>query len=46
MIQMANFDDETLRTFGENGRKKMEAEFDEKIVVTKYLRAIDYVAVV
>jgi glycosyltransferase involved in cell wall biosynthesis len=41
MLEMASFDDETLKRFGENGRKKMEAEFDEKIVVSKYLTAIE-----
>jgi glycosyltransferase involved in cell wall biosynthesis len=43
MMQMANLDNDTLKKFGENGRKKMEAEFDEKIVVSKYLLAIDSV---
>ena len=41
MFEMANYDDDTLRKFGENGRKKMEQEFDEKIVVSKYLSAIE-----
>jgi glycosyltransferase involved in cell wall biosynthesis len=41
MFEMANFDDETLKKLGVNGRKKMEAEFDEKIVVSKYLSTID-----
>ena len=40
MISMANFDDETLKKFGENGRKKMEQEFDEKVVIDKYIRTI------
>lgn len=40
MISMANFDDEVLKKFGENGRKKMEAEFDEKVVIDKYVRTI------
>jgi len=40
MRAMANFDDETLRTMGLNGRKKAELEFDENIVIGKYLRAI------
>jgi glycosyltransferase involved in cell wall biosynthesis len=40
MFEMANYDDSTLKKFGENGRMKMEAEFDEKIVVTKYIQAL------
>jgi glycosyltransferase involved in cell wall biosynthesis len=40
MIAMANFDDETLKKFGENGRKKMEAEFSETIVIDKYLHTM------
>lgn len=40
MESMANFDDDTLRAMGLNGRKKVEAEFDESIVIEKYLTAI------
>lgn len=40
MVSMANFDDETLKKFGENGRKKMEQEFDEKVVIDKYIQTI------
>lgn len=43
MRQMATSPDETLLTFGRNGRKKMEAEFDETRVIQKYregLRAL------
>lgn len=40
MKVMANFDDETLKTMGLNGRKKAELEFDESIVINKYLSAI------
>lgn len=43
MKQMACCPDETLLTFGRNGRKKMEAEFDEARVIQKYregLRAL------
>ena len=40
MVTMAAFDDATLRKFGENGRKKMEQEFDERDVIDKYIRAI------
>ena len=41
MLEMANYDDSTLKRMGENGRSKMELEFDEKIVVAKYINAID-----
>ncbi|CAN5334929.1 glycosyltransferase family 4 protein [soil metagenome] len=37
MTRMAGMDDSALRLFGENGRKKMELEFDESIVINKYL---------
>ena len=40
MEQMAGFTDDTLRTFGRNGRRKIELEFDEKLVIDKYLGAI------
>lgn len=40
MLEMANYDDETLRKMGQNGRAKMETEFDEKIVVEKYLATL------
>jgi glycosyltransferase involved in cell wall biosynthesis len=46
MFEMANYDDATLKKLGENGRKKMEAEFDEKIVVSKYLSAIGSLATI
>jgi glycosyltransferase involved in cell wall biosynthesis len=44
MLTMASFDEATLRTFGENGRKKMEAQFNETIVIEKYLRTMSAVA--
>jgi glycosyltransferase involved in cell wall biosynthesis len=37
MAMMANFDDDTLMKFGENGRRKMEHEFDEALVINKYV---------
>ncbi|MCE7865041.1 MAG: glycosyltransferase family 1 protein [Bacteroidetes bacterium CHB5] len=40
MEKMFAFDNPTLKKLGENGRKKIEVEFDEKIVITKYLQAI------
>lgn len=40
MIKVANYDNTKLQELGENGRKKVESEFSEKIVVDKYLYAI------
>lgn len=40
MLTMANYDDETLKRFGQNGRKKVESEFDESIVINKYLHSL------
>ncbi|HMV09772.1 MAG TPA: glycosyltransferase family 4 protein [Cyclobacteriaceae bacterium] len=40
MRAMANFDDDTLKAMGVNGRKKMEAEYDESIVIDKYLHTL------
>lgn len=40
MRSMANYDDETLKVMGANGRRKMEAEYDESIVIDKYLHAL------
>lgn len=40
MKLMASMDDELLRKFGENGRSKVELEFDESLVITKYLETI------
>lgn len=40
MRSMARYDDETLKTMGLNGRRKMEAEFDESIVIDKYLHTL------
>jgi hypothetical protein len=37
---MASYDNETLKTMGLNGRRKMEAEFDESIVIDKYLHTL------
>jgi glycosyltransferase involved in cell wall biosynthesis len=37
---MANYDDETLKNMGLNGRRKMEAEYDESIVIDKYLHTL------
>lgn len=40
MRSMANYDNETLKTMGINGRRKMEAEYDESIVIDKYLHTL------
>lgn len=40
MRSMTNFDDETLKVMGANGRRKMEAEYDESIVIDKYLHTL------
>jgi glycosyltransferase involved in cell wall biosynthesis len=37
MVQMHAMDDSTLKAFGLNGRIKMESQFDEKLVINKYL---------
>ncbi|MGC4021610.1 MAG: glycosyltransferase family 4 protein [Cyclobacteriaceae bacterium] len=44
MQAMANFDDETLIKMGANGRKKAELEFDEAIVINRYIQTIEKVA--
>jgi glycosyltransferase involved in cell wall biosynthesis len=40
MAAMSQLDDSTLIQFGANGRMKMEAEYDEKLVISKYVTAI------
>ncbi|MBL7865442.1 MAG: glycosyltransferase family 4 protein [Cyclobacteriaceae bacterium] len=40
MLQMTRLDDDTLRGYGVRGRQKMEREFDDSIVIDKYLTAI------
>ena len=40
MDRMAKMDDDTLRLFGANGRTKMEQEFNETLVINKYLETI------
>lgn len=40
MQRMAEMDDDSLRNFGANGRRKMELEFDESIVINKYLETL------
>ncbi len=41
MKEMLFISEEQRRLMGENGRLKMEKEFDENIVIQKYLQAID-----
>jgi glycosyltransferase involved in cell wall biosynthesis len=41
MEKMASLDSNTLRKFGENGRRKIESQFDEKLVIEKYLQEIE-----
>lgn len=41
MEQMSHLDDSTLRRFGENGRKKIEVQFDERLVINKYLKELE-----
>lgn len=40
MEVMLGFDDDSLKAMGRNGRKKVELEFDESIVINKYQAAI------
>lgn len=40
MLTMTDFDNGALKKMGDNGRKKVESEFDESIVIDKYLQAI------
>jgi glycosyltransferase involved in cell wall biosynthesis len=40
MENMATLPDEKLKEFGTNGRTKMEAEYDESLVINKYLAAL------
>jgi glycosyltransferase involved in cell wall biosynthesis len=41
MLQIYNLDNEALKKMGEESRKKVENEFDEKIVIKKYLDTIN-----
>jgi len=41
MEQMSGMDDLTLKTFGENGRKKIERQFNEKFVINKYITELE-----
>jgi glycosyltransferase involved in cell wall biosynthesis len=41
MKEMLFLSEEQRKLMGQNGRIKMEKEFDEKIVIQKYLKAID-----
>lgn len=41
MDVMANFSNEKLKTFGENGRNKMVNEYNENVVISKYLETLN-----
>jgi glycosyltransferase involved in cell wall biosynthesis len=41
MEKMASLDTHILQNFGENGRRKIECQFDEKLVIDKYLSEIE-----
>ncbi len=41
MKLMSGFDDTKLKQFGLNGRIKMEAEYDESVVINKYLETLN-----
>lgn len=41
MSQLAACPDQKLAELGKNGRLKMEAEYDENLVINKYLRALE-----
>jgi glycosyltransferase involved in cell wall biosynthesis len=40
METMANFSNDQLKAFGQNGRKKMVEEFNESVVINKYLETL------
>lgn len=40
MRKMSTLDDEQLKRFGKNGRKKMESFFEESRVIEKYIKAL------
>lgn len=41
MTEMSRFTDERLVQFGLNGRTKMESEYNESLVINKYLSALE-----
>ncbi|MEQ8304878.1 MAG: glycosyltransferase family 4 protein [Cyclobacteriaceae bacterium] len=43
MKLMSSLDDEILKSFGEDGRKKMIDKFDEKVVIEKYFESLSAV---
>jgi glycosyltransferase involved in cell wall biosynthesis len=40
MLAMTTMDEHLLRQMGENGRKKMETEFNENVVIEKYVQTL------
>lgn len=43
MKTMVSYDDECIKTFGENGRKKVTAEYNESLVIEKYLQTLNQI---
>jgi len=41
MEKMSWLDDDTLKRFGENGRRKIEVQFNETFVIDKYLKELE-----
>ena len=41
MLAMSTFPDERLKEFGTNGRSRMEEQYDEALVIRKYLEALE-----
>jgi len=41
MKEIAGFADQELAVFGQNGRLKMEAEYNESLVINRYLHALE-----
>ncbi|HYC83983.1 MAG TPA: glycosyltransferase, partial [Chryseosolibacter sp.] len=40
MADMTRLSEDTIKAFGRNGRRKMEAEYSESLVINKYLAAL------
>lgn len=45
MQEMAGFEDSKLKQFGLNGRLKIQAEYDESLVINKYLSAVEEIGI-
>lgn len=44
MRTMSRLDNDQLKSFGKNGREKMESQFDEALVINKYIQTLNEVA--